>query len=106
MRLENKVSADIALYSRVVVILNDERCTQRVGWFVKDQWDAHKYCVLCDNDTITSFSASNIKYLAYLNGSCIFKGYGKWLVPIFTNESHKDKMKRIQLLLDGGSKNE
>lgn len=79
------------------------------GWLVPDKYSKTSYCllpipskdsILNLNYDITSFTASNIKYLAYLSGACMFKGYGKYLMPIFMNENREQILRRIKILKD------
>ena len=42
---------------------------------------------------------STIKYVAFLDGSHIYKGYCDYLIPIFENASLESKLKRINKLL-------
>lgn len=79
------------------------------GWLVPDKHSKTSYCllpilskesILNLGYTIITFTASNIKYLAYLSGACMFKGYGKYLIPIFMNESSEKILRRIKILKD------
>lgn len=94
-----KLLVEDATFARVVIILKDEGVKPLVGWFVKDQYDKKGYAVLCDDGGISTFCPSHIKYLAYLNGSCIFKGAGKYLIP-FPQEPLKEKLRKIQILIN------
>ena len=94
-----KLPIEEATYTRVVVILKDEGAKPLIGWFVKVPYDKECYAVLCDSGNISTFRPSHIKYLAYLNGSCIFKRSGKYLIP-FPRKSLKDSLKEIQVLIN------
>ena len=94
-----KLLVEDATFARVVVILKDEGVRPLVGWFVKDQYDKKGYAVLGDDGSISTFRPSHIKYLAYLNGSCIFKGAGKYLIPL-PQEPLKEKLRKIQILIN------
>ena len=109
---ENKQSVDIACYNPVFIKFKDGTIAE--GWLVPDKYSKTSYCllpipskeaILNLNYNTISFTASNIKYLAYLNGACMFKGYGKYLVRIFAKESSEQILRRIKLLKDNSFAN-
>ena len=100
MRKMTKVTIVVACYEPVVVIFKDN--TYSTGWLVPDQNYEDEYCILPfdpDQD-ITVLNVSNIRYLAYTNGACIFRGYGKYLIPIFMNESPVQVLNRINKTIE------
>lgn len=107
---QSKYPVDSACYNPVIIKFKDDSIAE--GWLVPNKHSKNSYCLLpiatvklIMNFGIISFTASNIKYLAYLNGACMFKGYGKYLVPIFTKESSEQILRRIKLLKDNNFAN-
>lgn len=106
MKNENiKCTMDVACYQLVFVEFKDNTFAE--GWLIPSKRYENYYTILSVGPVesviktgVISFSASNIKYLAYLNGACMFKGYGKYLIPIFRNECPEKIARRIRILKD------
>lgn len=65
------------LTNQLVLVAFKDKSTAN-GWLVRDDKKKGKYLILsCFDEKITSFSLSQIKYLAYTNGTCFFKYQGK-----------------------------
>lgn len=101
----NKQSVNIACYQLVFVEFKDNTFAE--GWLIPSKRYENYYTILSVGSVesviktgVISFFASNIKYLVYLNGAYMFKGYGKYLIPIFRNESPEKIVRRIKILKD------
>lgn len=95
--MKEKVLLDTLIHNQIFVCFKDH--TIATGWLVRSEHNPDKFLLL--NEIVAGeFSPSNIKYAGYLNGAMLFKGYGKYLTPIFENETPKQRLRRIKILKD------
>lgn len=101
--MKNKLEIDTLLHKLVVIVFKDDTTTW--GWFVQSLENKKQYEILPNigSERPIIFSPSTIKYIAYINGSCIFKGYGRYIQPIFESASLEKRQERVSKLLKWNS---